>query len=129
MNLLTLGATPPVAGMALFGKTAFALLIILAVIFAVAWLLRRLGGPAGFTGQRLKVVSSVAVGQRERVVVVQVENTWLVLGVGGGQVNRLHEMPAPEDASSTPSDSSPSDPHESFGQRLAQVLARRDGSQ
>lgn len=126
MNLLTIGTAAPVAGLALFGKTAFALLVILAVIFAVAWLLRRAGGPGGLSGQRLKVVSSIAVGQRERVVLVQVEKTWLVLGVGGGQVNRLHEMPAPEDADKLPPGNGTPEP---FAKRLAQVLARRDSAQ
>lgn len=125
MNLLTIGTTPPMAGMAMFGKTAFVLLIILAIIFAVAYVLRRIGGPSGLTGQRLKVVSSIAVGQRERVVLVQVEKTWLVLGVGGGQVNRLHEMPAPEGVQVEGQADTP----EPFAKRLAQVISRRDGSQ
>ncbi|MDI1244807.1 MAG: flagellar biosynthetic protein FliO, partial [Rhodoferax sp.] len=32
--------------------------------------------------------------QRERVVVVEVGNSWLVLGVAAGQVNALHTMAA-----------------------------------
>ena len=35
------------------------------------------------------------MGQRERVVIVEVEQRWLVLGVAAGQVTRLHDMPAP----------------------------------
>jgi flagellar protein FliO/FliZ len=34
------------------------------------------------------------VGQRERVVVVEVGATWLVLGVTSNQVNTLHSLPA-----------------------------------
>ena len=34
------------------------------------------------------------VGQRERVVVVEIGNTWLVLGIAAGQVRALHTMPA-----------------------------------
>lgn len=126
MNLLTIGTTAPVVGLAMFGKTAFALLLILAIIFAVAWLLRRAAGSSGLAGQRLRVVSSVAVGQRERVVLVQIENTWLVLGVGGGQVRRLHEMPASAEAENLSSKDALPD---SFAKRLAQVLVRRDGAQ
>lgn len=126
MNLLTIATTPSVGGLAVFGKTAFALLAVLAIIFVVAWLLRRAGGGSGFSAQRLKVVSSIAVGQRERVVLVQVEQSWLVLGVGGGQVTRLHEMPAPDDAETiAPGNAVP----EPFAKRLAQVLARRDRTQ
>jgi len=34
------------------------------------------------------------VGQRERVVVVEIGESWLVLGVAAGQVRALHTMPA-----------------------------------
>jgi flagellar protein FliO/FliZ len=33
------------------------------------------------------------VGPRERVVIVEVEDTWLVVGVAPGRVNALHQMP------------------------------------
>ena len=32
----------------------------------------------------------------ERLVVVEVGDTWLLLGVGGGQVSTLHTLPRPE---------------------------------
>jgi flagellar protein FliO/FliZ len=34
------------------------------------------------------------VGQRERVVVVEIGDDWLVLGVAAGQVRALHTLPA-----------------------------------
>jgi flagellar protein FliO/FliZ len=45
------------------------------------------------------VVGSTAVGTRERVVVVEVDGTWLLLGVGGGNVRLLHSQPRPADSS------------------------------
>ena len=36
------------------------------------------------------------VGPRERVVVVEVENTWLLLGVGAGQVRLLDKRDKPD---------------------------------
>ncbi|QJQ96996.1 flagellar biosynthetic protein FliO [Halomonas sp. PA5] len=82
-------------GMAAMGKTAAALALVIAIILLCSYLLRRLGPNRHFQNQRLKVVGSTAVGSRERVVIVEVEDTWLVLGVGGGQVNKLHELSAP----------------------------------
>ncbi len=84
-------------GLAVLGKTALALGLVIAVIFACSYLLRRLNAGRGRGDRHLKVVTSSAIGQRERVVIVEVEGTWLVLGVGGGQVTRLHELPAPSD--------------------------------
>ena len=79
------------------------LLLILGGFVAVAWMARRYLPGMGAQGA-VKVVGSTAVGSRERVVVVEVEQTWLLLGVGGGNVRLLHTLPKPEQpASSTES--------------------------
>lgn len=82
-------------GLATLGKTALALAAVIAVILLCSALLKRVGPGRTGHGRHLKLVASTAVGQRERVVIVDVEGTWLVLGVGGGQVTPLHQMPAP----------------------------------
>lgn len=70
------------------------LALVVALIFLCGWAVRRFGlQPAG-SGRLLKVVSSVMVGQRERVVVVEIGDSWLVLGVAAGQVRPLHTLPA-----------------------------------
>jgi flagellar protein FliO/FliZ len=72
------------------------LAIILGFVFALSWLVRRLGthgaGPSG----AIKVLAAAAVGQRERVVLVEVAGTWLVVGVAPGRVSALHTMPRTE---------------------------------
>jgi flagellar protein FliO/FliZ len=83
-------------GLATLGKTALALALVIAVILLCSALLKRVGPGRTGHNRHLKLVASTAVGQRERVVIVDVEGTWLVLGVGGGEVTRLHEMPAPK---------------------------------
>ena len=70
------------------------LLLILGGFIAVAWLVRR-WMPQGAQAGLVKVVGTASVGPRERVVVVEVDGTWLVLGVGGGQVRSLHTMGKP----------------------------------
>lgn len=84
------------SGLALVGQVAMILVLIIALILACAWVFRRLGGVHTGTSKQLNVVGSIAVGQRERVVIVAVGDTWLVLGVAAGQVTKLHEMPAQE---------------------------------
>jgi len=69
------------------------LLLVLAAVVMVAWVLKRINLPQQGAGNALKVISGVAVGQRERVVLVEVNDTWLVVGVAPGQVNALHSMP------------------------------------
>lgn len=114
-----------VLGLAAFGKTAAALALVIALIFLCAALVRRLGPGRQGRGNILRVVSSAAVGTRERVVVVEIEGTWLVLGVTSGQVNTLHTLPAPEDADRGQPPAS--DPEAGFSTRLAQALRHNAG--
>jgi flagellar protein FliO/FliZ len=70
----------------------FSLLLVLAAIVLVAWLLKRMNVTRQGPGNLLKVIGGVAIGQRERVVLVEIENTWLVVGVGPGQIRTLHTL-------------------------------------
>jgi flagellar protein FliO/FliZ len=71
-------------------QTSGGLLLILLLIFGAAWLFKRFGQlPMGGKGV-VTVLGGASVGPRERVVVVQVEQTRLVLGVAPGQVRKLH---------------------------------------
>lgn len=75
-----------------------ALVIVLATIWGFAWLMRRFTpGQAGGAGA-LKVVGGVMVGPRERIVIVEVGDTWLLLGVAAGRVSLVHSLPRPADA-------------------------------
>jgi len=96
---LTLAADPgagksPLTGVEGLLTTLMGLLFVLALIFAAAWLVKRLGHlPLPGKGM-VRVLGGVSVGTRERVVVVQVEDARLVLGVCPGRVQTLHVLPA-----------------------------------
>jgi len=89
-------ATEPVRSFAAAGllQAGLGLAVVIGLIFGFAWMARRFGLQPSGNGKLLKVVSSAMVGQRERVVVVEIGDAWLVLGVAGGQVSALHTMPA-----------------------------------
>ena len=71
------------------------LLLVLGVIFALAWVIRRMGQFAAPANANVRVLGGVNVGQRERVVVIQIAETQLVIGVAPGQVNTLHVFDKP----------------------------------
>lgn len=73
------------------------LILILGGFIGVAWLARRYLPGVGKQGV-VKVVGATMVGPRERVVVVEVDDTWLLLGVGAGQVRLLDKRAKPEHA-------------------------------
>jgi flagellar protein FliO/FliZ len=75
------------------------LVLILGGFVAMAWFARRY--LPGMKAQgAVKVVGSTPVGSRERVVVIEVDQTWLLLGVGGGNVRLLHTLPKPDQPAS-----------------------------
>ncbi|GAQ26442.1 flagellar biosynthetic protein FliO [Ralstonia insidiosa] len=82
-----------------WARTLGGLFVVLAMIVAAGWLLRRLQQRAGMgPGRRSQVVSVVAqqmLGAREKVVVVEVDGTWLLLGVTQHNVQTLHTLPRP----------------------------------
>ncbi|MDR6536873.1 flagellar biosynthetic protein FliO [Variovorax soli] len=86
-------AAPAVGSSGLL-QAGLGMVLVLGLIFLCAWLVRRFGLPRFGGSSLLKVVGSTMVGQRERVVVVEVGETWLVLGVTASQVNALHSLPA-----------------------------------
>ncbi|MFC3624952.1 flagellar biosynthetic protein FliO [Vogesella amnigena] len=93
-------AAPPAEGPSPFWgmlQVSFGLLLVLAAIFAIAWLFRRfsMGAMLGRI-QPARVVSGVMVGPHERVVIVELAGEWLVLGVTARNVNLLKSMPKPE---------------------------------
>lgn len=106
-------------GMAVLGKTAAALALVIAIILICTALLKRWNNHNSRHGAHLRVVGSTAVGNRERIVIVEVEDTWLVVGVGGGRITKLHERPAPEERSYVAS----SPPSSRFAKRLSKALA------
>ncbi|QOL15124.1 flagellar biosynthetic protein FliO [Dickeya dianthicola] len=84
-----------ISGGALLSQIGTALCGVLLLILLVAWLLRKLGiAPQVKNSNVMKVVSSCAVGQRERIVIVEIDDTWLVLGVTTQQITHLHTLPA-----------------------------------
>jgi flagellar protein FliO/FliZ len=89
---------PTVSGVSTFGALFQGLLglaVVLAALAGFFWFLRRFSpGQTGAQGV-VKVVGGVMLGTRERLVVVEVGDTWLLLGVGGGQVTHVHHMPRP----------------------------------
>ncbi len=68
------------------------LALVLAVIVALGWLSRRLHRLQPRRGRSLQVLDVLPVGARERVALVQVGGTQLVLGLAPGRVQTLHVL-------------------------------------
>lgn len=74
-----------------FLKLGMALLFVLGVFFAFAWLMRRMNHmPAGDTG--LRIVGGLNVGSKEKLIVVQMGEEQVLIGVTQQSINKLHVL-------------------------------------
>ena len=92
----TQDAAPAVSAAGSLLQVFIGLVAVLLLIAATAWAAKRLGVARGGASGLLHVVSSASVGTRERVVVVEVGESWLVVGVAPGSVNALMTLPRGE---------------------------------
>jgi flagellar protein FliO/FliZ len=76
-------------------QVTLSLLLVLAAVFAAAWVVRRLRGFGKFGNGALQVITEVAVGTKERVVLIQVGQQQLLIGVAPGRVSTLHVLSEP----------------------------------
>ncbi len=94
------------------------LLLVLAIIWVIAWLLKRYALIPTSASNGIKIIATVGVGQRERVVIVEVEGARLVLGVAPGRVNTLHRI------NITPDNKTPETNAEKFSGQLSRSIER-----
>lgn len=113
-------STPTMGGTLL--QMGVVLLLVIGLLLGLAWLLRRAGIAQGTANGQLRVIGAVSVGQRERVVLVQVGQEQLVLGVTAAEVNLLHLLPEPIDVMATTENASVGI---GFAQRLQQAIQNR----
>ncbi|HBF51080.1 MAG TPA: flagellar biosynthetic protein FliO, partial [Massilia sp.] len=77
-------------------QTIFALLLVLGLLAALAWAAKRWGPKLTGNSANLRLVGALNIGGRERIMVVEVGNQWIVVGASPGRVNALATMPRQE---------------------------------
>jgi flagellar protein FliO/FliZ len=84
----------PAAGSLL--QTIVSLLFVLALLVGLAWAMKRFGPRAMGGAANMRVVGALSLGGRERIMVVEVADQWIVVGAAPGRVNVLTTMPKQE---------------------------------
>lgn len=88
------GAPEPLAVNSLIQLT-LGMAAVLMVIVGLAWLLKRSGRLQVAAGGGLRILGGLSMGARERVVLLQVGETQLLVGVAPGRVQTLHVLEQP----------------------------------
>lgn len=76
-------------------KLGLGLLVVVALIVVMSWAMRRMGGLPGTGAGSLRILGGLSMGTRERVVLIQVGDQQLLLGVAPGRVQTLHVLEHP----------------------------------
>lgn len=94
------------------------LLLVVGLIFVLAWLMRRVQNIGPGNAQVIELVGSRALGPRDRLVLVQVGEEQILLGITPGRITPLHVLKTPVDTAKTEA-ATPE-----FAQRLMELLGK-----
>ncbi|HVC30672.1 MAG TPA: flagellar biosynthetic protein FliO [Steroidobacteraceae bacterium] len=72
-----------------------ALLLVLAAIFGLAWVARRVRGIGNRLGNAIAVLADMPLGPKERAVLLKVGTEQILIGVAPGRVSALHVLREP----------------------------------
>ncbi|WP_299774330.1 flagellar biosynthetic protein FliO [uncultured Pseudoteredinibacter sp.] len=69
-----------------------ALGFVLAIIYALAWFLKRFSNQSSLSASPIKVLNSTSMGTREKLVLAEVNGQQILLGVTAHSINALHSF-------------------------------------
>jgi flagellar protein FliO/FliZ len=106
-------------------QTIFALVLVLALLAALAWAAKRYGPRVAGNSANLRMIGALNIGGRERIMVIEVGDQWIVVGASPGRVNALATMPKGDaNASATLAGHTPS--ASNFADWLKQTIDKRN---
>jgi len=95
------------------------LLFVVLIIFFISWMVKRVSGFSIYSNPHLKVISGLHVGQKEKILLIQVAEKQVLVGVTPYSIRTLHEL---EDA--VTEDNGVSNVNNSFSDKLMQALKK-----
>ncbi len=111
------GVSPAPTSLTSLITVGVGLIAVLAIIFGCAWVVRRMNGLTGVNNQAMKVVAAMALGARERIALIDVGGTQILVGITPSAIRTLHVFDEPV---VTPGDGGSSD----FARRLQSMIGR-----
>ncbi|MCX7294965.1 flagellar biosynthetic protein FliO [Janthinobacterium sp.] len=108
-------------------QTIFALVFVLALLIGLAWFMKRYGPKVMGGNSKMRVVSSLSLGGRERIVLVEVADQWIVVGASPGRVNALATLPRQESELPQLATAQNGPAAANFSEWLKQTIEKRNG--
>lgn len=112
------GNTPMPDQGAYMVQVLLGLLFVIGLVFALAWLLKRVGQGSLVGSRQMKIVASLPLGTRERLALVEVGGQHILLGITPTSINTLHVFDEPVDLDSSGEEGS------DFANKLKDILSK-----
>lgn len=78
-------------------KVFLMLILIVGLIFACAWIVRRMSGGIGVNQRHIQVLSVMPLGTREKLMIIKAADEYLLIGITPNGINTLHRYDEPID--------------------------------
>jgi flagellar protein FliO/FliZ len=88
-----MGASPVTVGSV--GQLSLSLIAVVGLIFALAWVLRRLRIAGPRSRGEIAVIDQLSLGPRERIALIRVGESQVLVGIGAGGVVSLQPLAVP----------------------------------
>ena len=108
-------------------QTILALVFVLALLIGLAWFMKRYGPKTLGGNNKMRIVSSLNLGGRERIVLVEVADQWIVVGASPGRINALATLPRQEGELSQLATAQNGPAAANFSEWLKQTIEKRNG--
>ncbi len=102
-------------------RVGLGLAVVVTAIGVVSWIARGMLKGHLTSGGPMRVLAGLSLGARERIVLLQVGETQLVVGIAPGRIQTLHVLSEPLPEAEQPGDRRP------FAEQLASIVAKRHG--
>lgn len=89
------GANVPDVDATSLVRMIIALIFVLVVVVILGWFSKRFMGVNRSSGGKIKILSATSVGAREKLMLIQVGEEQMLIGVAPGRINKLHHFDNP----------------------------------
>lgn len=73
-------------------KVLSGLLLVLLIIVLLSWLVKRFNVAQFSSSKGFEMIASMMLGPKEKVVLIKAGSRYLLIGIGAGAVNTLHDF-------------------------------------
>ncbi len=102
-------------------KLTGGLILVVALIFLFAWLLKKFNFNQHSQNGLIRIIAGLSMGTRDRIVLLQIGEEQILLGLTPGRIQKLHTLSQPLDAVSEA-------PGSAFADKLQRLMGDRKAS-